>query len=309
MKDLRVCFMGTPDFAVPILETLIQNTNVILVVSQPDKKVGRKQILTKTPIHEVADKYGISVFQPEKIKNDYERILEVKPDIIITCAYGQIIPKVLLDLPRLGCINVHASLLPKLRGGAPLHHAIIDGLDKTGVTIMYMDEAMDTGDIISTISYDIKSSDTTEDIHDTLRELGAKLLIDTLPSIVTGTNRRIKQNEMEATYGYNITREEEHIDFNKSGILIDRLVRGLYSWPLANTIIGDTEYKIVAGYFIKGKGNPGMISDISKKVLGIGCLDGTYYVTKIKPAGKKIMNIKDFLNGIDIEEFKSRSIK
>ncbi len=301
--------MGTPDFAVPILETLIQNTNVVLVVSQPDKKVGRKQILTKTPIHEVADKYGISVFQPEKIKNDYERILEVKPDIIITCAYGQIIPKVLLDLPRLGCINVHASLLPKLRGGAPLHHAIIDGLDKTGVTIMYMDEAMDTGDIISTISYDIKSSDTTEDIHDTLRELGAKLLIDTLPSIATGTNRRIKQNETEATYGYNITREEEHIDFNKSGILIDRLVRGLYSWPLANTIIGDTEYKIVAGYFVKGKGNPGMISDISKKVLGIGCLDGTYYVTKIKPAGKKIMDIKDFLNGIDIEEFKSRSIK
>ena len=301
--------MGTPDFAVPILETLIQNTNVVLVVSQPDKKVGRKQILTKTPIHEVADKYGIPVFQPEKIKNDYERILEVKPDIIITCAYGQIIPKVLLDLPRLGCINVHASLLPKLRGGAPLHHAIIDGLDKTGVTIMYMDEAMDTGDIISTISYDIKSSDTTEDIHDTLRELGAKLLIDTLPSIVLGTNRRIKQNETEATYGYNITREEEHIDFNKSGILIDRLVRGLYSWPLANTIIGDTEYKIVAGYFIKGKGNPGMISDISKKVLGIGCLDGTYYVTKIKPAGKKIMDIKDFLNGIDIEEFKSRSIK
>lgn len=301
--------MGTPDFAVPILETLIQNTNVVLVVSQPDKKVGRKQILTKTPIHEVADKYGIPVFQPEKIKNDYERILEVKPDIIITCAYGQIIPKVLLDLPRLGCINVHASLLPKLRGGAPLHHAIIDGLDKTGITIMYMDEAMDTGDIISTISYDIKSSDTTEDIHDTLMELGAKLLIDTLPSIVTGTNRRIKQNEMEATYGYNITREEEHIDFNKSGILIDRLVRGLYSWPLANTIIGDTEYKIVAGYFIKGKGNPGMISDISKKVLGIGCLDGTYYVTKIKPAGKKIMDIKDFLNGIDIEEFKSRSIK
>ncbi|MDY3948501.1 MAG: methionyl-tRNA formyltransferase [Bacilli bacterium] len=309
MKDLRVCFMGTPDFAVPILETLIQNTNVVLVVSQPDKKVGRKQILTKTPIHEVADKYDIPVFQPEKIKNDYERILEVKPDIIITCAYGQIIPKVLLELPRLGCINVHASLLPKLRGGAPLHHAIIDGLDKTGVTIMYMDEAMDTGDIISTISYDIKSSDTTEDIHDTLRKLGAKLLIDTLPSIVLGTNRRIKQNEMEATYGYNITREEEHIDFNKSGILIDRLVRGLYSWPLANTIIGDTEYKIVAGYFVKGKGNPGMISDISKKVLGIGCLDGTYYVTKIKPAGKKIMDIKDFLNGIDIEEFKSRSIK
>ena len=301
--------MGTPDFAVTILETLIQNTNVVLVVSQPDKKVGRKQILTKTPIHEVADKYGISVFQPEKIKNDYERILEVKPDIIITCAYGQIIPKVLLDLPRLGCINVHASLLPKLRGGAPLHHAIIDGLDKTGVTIMYMDEAMDTGDIISTISYDIKSSDTIEDIHDTLRKLGAKLLIDTLPSIVLGTNRRIKQNETEATYGYNITREEEHIDFNMSGILIDRLVRGLYSWPLANTIIGDTEYKIVAGYFVKGKGNPGMISDISKKVLGIGCLDGTYYVTKIKPAGKKIMDIKDFLNGIDIEEFKSRSIK
>ena len=306
-EEVRIVFMGTPEFSVPILEALIENYNVIAVVTQPDR-ISNNKVL-EPAIKKIAESHNIKVLQPVKIRREYQEILDLNPDMIITCAYGQIIPKELLDFPRYGAINIHASLLPKLRGGAPLHHAIIDGLDKTGVTIMYMDEAMDTGDIISTISYDIKSSDTTEDIHDTLRKLGAKLLIDTLPSIVLGTNRRIKQNETEATYGYNITREEEHIDFNKSGILIDRLVRGLYSWPLANTIIGDTEYKIVAGYFVKGKGNPGMISDISKKVLGIGCLDGTYYVTKIKPAGKKIMDIKDFLNGIDIEEFKSRSIK
>ena len=168
MKDLNVVFMGTPDFAVPILEALIENTNVVLVVSQPDKLIGRKQILTPTPIKSIAVKHDIEVFQPINIRQDYQKIIDIKPDIIVTCAYGQIIPKTLLDNPRLGCINVHASLLPKLRGGAPIHKAIIDGYKKTGITIMYMDEKMDSGDIISTATYEIQDTDNVGILHDKL---------------------------------------------------------------------------------------------------------------------------------------------
>ena len=213
---MKVIFMGTPDFAVPVLEGLIENYEVILVVSQPDKKVGRKQELKNTPIKEVALKHNIPVFQPIKIREDYDEIIKLNPDIIVTCAYGQIIPKVILDCPKLGCINVHASLLPKLRGGAPIHKAIIDGYKTTGITIMYMDVKMDDGDIISQKEIEILDSDNLESLHDKLSVLGKELLLETLPSIINGTNERIKQDEAEVTFAYNIKREEEHIDFNKS---------------------------------------------------------------------------------------------
>ena len=308
MKDLRVVFMGTPDFAVPVLEKLIANTNVILVVTQPDKEVGRHKILTPTPIKKVAMEHDIPVFQPSKIRNDYTPILEAKPDIIITCAYGQIIPKTLLDLPKLGCINVHASLLPSLRGGAPLHHAIIDGYDTTGVTIMYMDETMDTGDIISSVAYEIKDTDNVGNVHDNLMTMGADLLIETLPSIIAGTNKRIKQDNAKATYAYNISRSDEHLDFTKEGITIDRKVRGLNPWPLANTCFDEEEVKIISGYFVKGKSTPNTINVVTKDSLGIGCSDGIYYVTAIKPSGKKIMDIKSYLNGVDKEKLLAKKI-
>ena len=208
MKDLRVIFMGTPDFAVPVLEALIQNTNVVLVVTQPDKVVGRNHELQATPVKKVAMEHGIPVFQPVKIREEYESILEEQADIIITCAYGQIIPEVILENPRLGCINVHASLLPKLRGGAPIHHAILDGEEKTGITIMYMDKKMDTGDIIAWDEYVIGSTDNVGVLHDVLSKMGSELLIQTLPSIIAGTNKRIKQDEEAATYAWNIKREE-----------------------------------------------------------------------------------------------------
>ena len=192
---MKIVFMGTPEFAVPVLESLIANYNVSLVVTQPDKEVGRKRVLTPSPIKEVALKNNIEVFQPRKIREDYQRIIELQPDLIITCAYGQIIPKVVLDCPKLGCINVHASLLPRLRGGAPLQHAIIDGEKESGITIMYMDEHMDTGDIISTIKYELKSDETYKSLHDTLSPLGAKLLMVTLPSIINGTNPRVTQDD------------------------------------------------------------------------------------------------------------------
>lgn len=308
MKDLRVVFMGTPDFAVPVLEKLILNTKVVLVVSQPDKCVGRKRELVPTPIKKKALEYNISVFQPEKVKLDYEEIALARPDIIITCAYGQIIPKALLDLPRLGCINVHASLLPYLRGGAPLHHAIIDGYKETGVTIMYMDEAMDTGDIISSVTYPLKDTDTVGTVHDNLMEMGANLLMETLPSIIKGTNKRIKQDNSKATYAYNISRSDEHLDFSGSGLLVERKVRGLNPWPLANTLFDDEEIKIISGYFVLGKSIPKKINVVTKDSLGIGCSDGIYYVTALKPSGKKVMDIKSYLNGMDKDKLLAKKI-
>lgn len=308
MKDLRVVFMGTPDFAVPVLEKLILNTKVVLVVSQPDKCVGRKRELVPTPIKKKALEYNIPVFQPEKVKLDYEEIILARPDIIITCAYGQIIPKVLLDLPRLGCINVHASLLPYLRGGAPLHHAIIDGYKETGVTIMYMDESMDTGDIISSVTYLLKDTDTVGTVHDNLMEMGANLLMETLPSIIKGTNKRIKQDNSKATYAYNISRSDEHLDFSGSGVLVERKVRGLNPWPLANTLFDDEEIKIISGYFVLGKSIPKKINVVTKDSLGIGCSDGIYYVTALKPSGKKVMDIKSYLNGMDKDKLLAKKI-
>lgn len=300
--------MGTPDFAVPVLEKLILNTKVVLVVSQPDKCVGRKRELVATSVKKKALEYNIPVFQPEKVKLDYEEIVLARPDIIITCAYGQIIPKVLLDLPRLGCINVHASLLPYLRGGAPLHHAIIDGYKETGVTIMYMDESMDTGDIISSVTYPLKDTDTVGTVHDNLMEMGANLLMETLPSIIKGTNKRIKQDNSKATYAYNISRSDEHLDFSGSGVLVERKVRGLNPWPLANTLFDDEEIKIISGYFVLGKSIPKKINVVTKDSLGIGCSDGIYYVTALKPSGKKVMDIKSYLNGMDKDKLLAKKI-
>ena len=241
---MKIVFMGTPDFAVPILEGLIDNYDVVGVVSQPDKPVGRKHILTETPIKKVALKNNIKVFQPINIREDYQEIIDLEPDIIITCAYGQIIPKELLDYPKYKCINVHASLLPKLRGGAPIHKAIIDDYDKTGITIMYMDEKMDSGDIIATEETIINDSDNLESLHDRLSIMGKELLLKTLPSIFNGTNKSIKQDINEVTYAYNIKREEEHIDFSKSSRSIFNLIRGLNPTPGAYTNLNNEVMKV-----------------------------------------------------------------
>ena len=297
---MKVIFMGTPDFAVPVLEGLIENYEVILVVSQPDKRVGRKQELKNTPIKEVALKHNIPVFQPIKIREDYDEIIKLNPDIIVTCAYGQIIPKVILDCPKLGCINVHASLLPKLRGGAPIHKAIIDGYKTTGITIMYMDVKMDDGDIISQKEIEILDSDNLESLHDKLSVLGKELLLETLPSIINGTNERIKQDEAEVTFAYNIKREEEHIDFNKSTREVFNLIRGLSPVPGANAILFDNEMKIYDSIISdkEYKGINGEIVDITKQGIVVKTNDGSIIITKIKPFGKKMMDSNSYVNGI-----------
>lgn len=302
--------MGTPEFAVPVLKMLHENYQVILVVTQPDKKVGRKQILTPSSIKSFALEHGISVFQPNKIREDFEEIMELKPDIIITCAYGQIVPKSVLDCPKFGCINVHASLLPKYRGGAPIHKALINGEKETGITIMYMNEGMDTGDIIEKKVCKIEDNDNVGTLHDKLSEIGATLLKEVLPSIIRKTNHREKQNEEEATYAYNIKREEEHLDFSKTGQELLNQIRGLNPWPTANFILLETEIKVLEANFKEGKINEiGIVKEITKDAIGITCQDGILYVTKVKPFGKKIMLTKDYLNGIQKEQIMNQKVK
>ena len=301
MDKIKIVFMGTPDFAVPVLEGLIENYDVIGVVSQPDKRVGRKQELVNTPIKEVALKHNILVLQPVKIKEEYEEVLKLNPDLIVTCAYGQIIPKVILDAPRLGCINVHGSLLPELRGGAPIHWAIINGYKKTGITIMYMDVKMDSGDIISQRETKIEETDNLESLYNRMSLIGRDLLLDTLPSIIDGTNDRVKQNEEEVTFGLNVKREEEHIDFNKTCHEVFNLIRGLCPVPGANAVIDGNEMKIYNAIISdkKSKGKCGEITNIYKNGIGVCCSDGEIILTDIKPFGKKRMDASSYLNGVN----------
>ena len=293
--------MGTPEFSLNVLDMLIKNTNVIAVVTQPDKIVGRNQEKSFTPIKKLAIEHNILVLQPEKIRKEFEEVINLKPDLIVTCAYGQIIPEEILSCPKFGCINVHASLLPKLRGGSPLHHSIIDGYDKTGVTIMYMDKGMDTGDIITQEEIPILDTDTVGTIHDKLSIIGSELLLKTLPSILSGTNSRIKQDSDSATYCHNITHEEEVIDFNKDARSIFNMVRGMNPYPVAYFNLNNLVYKVYeVSYEITNKYSNkenGEIVIQDKNNLVIRCKDGLIYLKKIKREGKKLMDIKDFLNG------------
>lgn len=305
MKDVRIVFMGTPDFAVPVFKALAENYNVVAVVTQPDKKVGRKQVLTPSPIKKASAEFNIPVLQPVRIKDEYEDVLKYKPDMIITCAYGQIIPKLLLDYPKYKCINVHASLLPKLRGGAPIHHAIMDGYDKTGITIMYMDTKMDTGDIISKSETDITKDDTLGSLHDRLSEMGKDLLLETLPNIIKGNIKRVKQDESEATYGYNITKEDEKIDFNKSNIEVDNKVRALNPTPGAYTTLNGKRLKVYDvrlsdRYYANTK--PGTIVGFEKDGIRVVAGNKEVILTDIAIEGKKRCLVKDYLNGIDKEK-------
>ena len=300
MKDLKVVFMGTPDFSVPVLKMLINNTNVVGVVTQPDKPVGRSGKISITPVKEVALEYNIPVYQPYKIREEYQDILNLNPDIIITCAYGQLVPNEILEYPRLGCINVHASLLPYHRGGAPIHRAIINGDKVSGVTIMYMASGMDSGDIIKQSEVEILDTDTAESLFDKLSILGSELLLNTLPSIINGTNERIKQDDSIATYSYNIKPEEEKVDFNKTRREVFNQIRGLNSWPVAHTYLDGKRIKVWESRI----GNKydyiecGIITNVYKDGIGVSTKDGEIILTVIQPEGKKRMNVTDYLNGL-----------
>ena len=304
-KDIKIIFMGTPSFAVPILEELISKYNVIMVVSQPDKEKDRKGNIIYSPCKELAIKNNIEVYQPIKIREEYQYILDKRPDIIITAAYGQIIPSEILDYPKYGCINDHGSLLPKLRGGAPIHHAIINGDKEAGVTIMYMDKRMDSGDVISQRSINIDDNMVLDDLYYKLSILGRDLLIDTLPSILNGTNNRIKQKEEEVTYGLNITKEEELINFNDSVSNVHNKIRGLSSIPGAYAILNNKRMKIYLSEKTNNisKEKPGTITDINKNGIVVSTKDYYIILKNIKLEGKNRCDVKDFINGIKKENF------
>ena len=298
---MKVIFMGTPKFSVPILETLIENYNVVLVVTSPDAPVGRKKIMTASPIKELALKNNISVFQPIKIRNDFNIIKEINPDLIITCAYGQILSEELLNIPRLGCINIHASLLPKYRGGAPIHYALMNGDSQTGITLMYMDKGMDSGDMIVKEAIKIEANDNLETLSDKLSLLGAKMIINHLPSIIEGTNKREKQNINEVTFSPIIKRADELINFHKTNDEVYNLFRALSPAPLPYFVMNDIEYKIVGCQKVSAIGKPSSITEVTKDSFTIMCKNGGIKVTKIKPFGKSVMSVKDYFNGIKKE--------
>lgn len=303
MKNKNVVFMGTPDFSVPVLKMLIENTNVVMVVTQPDKIVGKNKNVSFSPVKSVAIKNNIPIFQPQKIKEFYEPLQNLNIDLIVTCAYGQIIPKKVLDIPKYGCVNVHASLLPKYRGSAPIQWCLFNGDEKTGVTIMYMDEGMDSGDIIKLKEIPITNDDNVGTLHDKLSILGTDLLQEVLPSIFDGTAPRVKQGKY-FTLAPMIKREDERIDFNLSGKEIIGKIKGLNPWPLANVIINNQEIKVLDAEFLKSNiTKSGIIKELDKKNLGITCRDGIIYLKKIKPSGKKIMDINSFINGINKENY------
>lgn len=300
-KELKIIYMGTPEFSKTVLEGLLTKYKVRAIVTQPDKPSGRGGLIKYSPVKELANKHVILTLQPAKIREEYEEILALEPDLIITCAYGQIIPDEILEYPRLGCINVHASLLPKLRGGAPIQRAIMNGFAETGITIMYMNNEMDKGDMIASKSIPILEDDTADTLHDKLMFLGRDLLLDTLPSIINGTNNRIIQNDSLATYGFIIKKEDEKIDFSKTKREIYNQIRGLNSHPGAYCIFNGKIIKVWESYQtneVYSEMVNGQITKVYPDGIGVKVGNGEIVFTTIQPEGKQRMNAAAFANGI-----------
>ncbi|MDX6152418.1 methionyl-tRNA formyltransferase [Marinococcus sp. PL1-022] len=300
---MNILFMGTPDFSVPILRRLLEEGYpVTAVVTQPDRPKGRKKELTPPPVKAEAEAWKLPVLQPEKLKNEasLNEVLAEKPDLIITAAFGQILPKKLLEAPSIAAVNVHASLLPEYRGGAPIHQAVIDGREKTGVTIMDMVSKLDAGDIIRQQEVTIEWEDTVGDVHDKLSAVGADLLIDTLPAVIDGTAERTPQHEDEVTFASNIQRGQERIDWKQSGRSIYNQIRGMNPWPVAYTEKEGKSIKLWRAEWIDASVSAygGTITAIADDYIDVAAGDGTAVrLWEIQPAGKKRMKTAEFLRG------------
>lgn len=299
MEKTKIVYMGTPEFSVGPLREIIKDYNVELVVTQPDKEVGRKKILTPSKVKEFALEKGIKVFQPRKIREDYKKIIDIKPDLIVTCAYGQIIPKEILDFPKYGCINIHASLLPEYRGGAPIHHAVMDGKDKTGITIMYMNEKMDEGDILYQKEIDILDTDNTSSMFNKLSILGSEMIREFIPKLINGEITPVKQDNNKATYAYNITKEDEKISFDDSAINIYNKIRGLSEVPGSYTFLDDKRVKIFNSRIGKEiNKTPGEIVNIYEDGIGVSTKDFEIILTDIQIEGKTREKVSEYLHGV-----------
>ncbi|MDH6364289.1 methionyl-tRNA formyltransferase [Enterococcus sp. PF1-24] len=300
----KVVFMGTPAFSVPILEGLIDaGYEILAVVTQPDRPVGRKRVITPPPVKAAAVKHGLPVLQPEKISGSPEmaEIITLAPDLIVTAAFGQFLPEKLLQAPKYYPVNVHASLLPKYRGGAPVHYAVMNGETETGVTIMEMIKKMDAGGIFAQEKLAITDSDDVGTMFDKLSLLGRELLLATLPKIIAGELTPIPQDETAVSYSPNISREEEAVDWQQTATAVDQKVRGLRPWPIAFTMYQETRWKLWQTSVLAEETTsaaPGTIIKRSKNALWVACGAGTVLaINELQPAGKGKLAIQEFLNG------------
>lgn len=295
---MNVLFMGTPDFAVPTLKKLAESGhNIKAVITQPDKPVGRKQVLTPPDVKVCAEQLGLKVLQPETLRNDnsIKEIKELDPDVIVVVAYGKILPKAILDIPKYGCVNVHGSLLPKYRGAAPIQQAVLNGDKVTGVTTMYMGEGLDTGDILLTSETEIGENETSAELFDRLSELGADLLIKTLEGLEKGVITPVKQDEAQATYTVKITKAMCPIDWNKPALEIHNQVRGLQTWPVAVSKLNGKDIKIHKTLLCDKSGKAGEI--ICTEPLTVACGEKSVVIKELQLSGKKRMDSKSFLLG------------
>ena len=297
---MRIVFMGTPDYAAVTLQKLIdEKYDIAAVFAQPDKPVGRKQILTPPETKVLAQKYDIPVYQPKTLRDGeaYKVLKELNPDAIVVVAYGKILPKEILDLPKYGCINGHASLLPKLRGASPIQWAIVTGEKVTGVTTMLMDEGMDTGDILETAVIDIGDEETAEELFDRLSVISADLMISTLKKAQNNELSPKKQNHADATYAPIIKKEMAHLDFNKTADEICNAVRGFYSWPCAYCFINGKRIKVIKAKKANLTAQEcGVVIDSNNKLV-ISCKGGSVELITVQPEGAKIMSASQMLNG------------
>ena len=297
---MRIVFMGTPDYAAVTLQKLIdEKYDIAAVFAQPDKPVGRKQILTPPETKVLAQKYDIPVYQPKTLRDGeaYKVLKELNPDAIVVVAYGKILPKEILDLPKYGCINGHASLLPKLRGASPIQWAIVTGEKVTGVTTMLMDEGMDTGDILETAVIDIGDEETAEELFDRLSVISADLMISTLKKAQNNELSPKKQNHADATYAPIIKKEMAHLDFNKTADEICNAVRGFYSWPCAYCFINGKRIKVIKAKRANLTAQEcGVVIDSNNKLV-ISCKGGSVELITVQPEGAKIMSASQMLNG------------
>lgn len=300
---LRIVYMGTPEIAATILNRLLEEPyEVVLAVTQPDRPKGRGKEMAMSPVKELAIAHDIPVFQPERLRNPeaVQVIEQAKPDMIVVAAFGQILPKAVLELPKYGCINVHASLLPAYRGAAPIQWSILDGCKQTGVTIMYMNEGLDTGDILLQKTVEITPEETGGSLHDKLAEIGAEALAEAIPGVFSGSLKPVAQGEMTTPYAKQLTKEMGRLDFGKSAVELERYVRGLNPWPGTYTMLDGRLLKIWQAEVVGkdfGTAEPGTVTDITKKSFTYVTADGGLRILELQPEGKRRMTAEEFLRG------------
>ena len=296
---MRIIFMGTPEFAAPAIDSLLAAGHEIAAVfSQPDKPKGRGYSLTPPPVKVKALEHGIPVYQPKSMRDGeaLKIFQEIKPDVGVVIAYGKILPQDILDAPAFGCINVHASLLPKYRGAAPIQWSVIDGEPKTGVTTMQMDAGLDTGDMLMKASLTIGENETAEELHDRLAALGAELIVQTVHAAAEGRLQPEKQDDSQSCYAAMLTKELSPIDFTKTAQQVHDKVRGLNSWPSASAVLNGKRLKIHRTIITEGHGEPGQVLSLQPFV--VACGEGAVEIIEVQPEGKKKMSAQSYLNGL-----------